>query len=92
VSITLTNDLNWAYEAIHHMVDRLSPAQARRLRLLVTEPEQTEDTELSTNEGIRDAALGLASAGVRGRSPPGRGVEVASHITRVTQKAHALCA
>lgn len=44
------------------MVDRLSPAQARRLRLLVTEPEQigTEDTELlqAVNKVVR--ALGIA--------------------------------
>ncbi|MGY2116477.1 hypothetical protein ACW9HR_21435 [Nocardia gipuzkoensis] len=44
------------------MVDRLSPAQARRLRLLVTEPAQigTEDTELlqAVNKVVR--ALGIA--------------------------------
>lgn len=44
------------------MVDRLSPAQVRRLRLLVTEPEQieTEDTELlqAVKKVVRE--LGIA--------------------------------
>ncbi|MEU2174331.1 hypothetical protein ABZ552_08920 [Nocardia sp. NPDC019219] len=50
------------YEAVHHMVDRLSPAQVRRLRLLVSEPEQaeTDDAELLQAVTKLVRALGIA--------------------------------
>ena len=40
------------YEHLHHLVDRLSPAQVRRLRLIIT-----EDEELSrVDRDVPDAA------------------------------------
>ena len=34
------------YEELHHLVDRLSPTQARRLRLLVTQDEELSQVAL----------------------------------------------
>ncbi|WP_067474889.1 hypothetical protein [Nocardia amamiensis] len=60
------------YEELHHLVDRLTPAQARHLRLLVS-----EDPELSTaaaaadetdDDGVPDALLSLAGIWESGRT------------------------
>jgi hypothetical protein len=41
------------YEALHHLVDRLSPAQVHRLRLLVTaDPELSEVAATSEQEAV----------------------------------------
>ncbi|MFI6997331.1 hypothetical protein [Nocardia sp. NPDC050175] len=47
------------YEELHHLVDRLTPAQARHLRLLVS-----EDPELSTTAPQDDEVRGV-SEGLR---------------------------
>jgi hypothetical protein len=50
------------YEDMHHLVDRLSPAQVRRLRLLVTQDEELSQVAGSLSEaGTRAAADGLLS-------------------------------
>jgi hypothetical protein len=45
------------YDDLHHLVDRLSPAQARRLRLIITEDEELSriDQEDSAPAGESDA-------------------------------------
>jgi hypothetical protein len=47
------------YEDMHHLVDRLSPTQVRRLRLLVTEDEELSQVvqELSRAEQPDSAGL-----------------------------------
>ncbi|WP_405167551.1 hypothetical protein OG203_22290 [Nocardia sp. NBC_01499] len=49
------------YEELHHLVDRLTPAQARHLRLLVSEdpelsttaPAQDDEEDRGVSEGLR---------------------------------------
>ncbi|MFB8279840.1 hypothetical protein [Nocardia colli] len=48
------------YEELHHLVDRLTPAQARHLRLLVS-----EDPELSTTAPAKDDEDRGRSEGLR---------------------------
>ncbi|MCP3819034.1 hypothetical protein NLX86_13185 [Streptomyces sp. A3M-1-3] len=55
------------YEHLHHLVDRLSPAQARRLRLIITQDEELsevdreapEEAEATSDDGLPDDFLAL---------------------------------
>jgi hypothetical protein len=52
------------YEDMHHLVDRLSPAQVRRLRLLVTQDEELSQVAQSlptveANEAEESVPAGL---------------------------------
>lgn len=38
------------YEHLHHLVDRLSPTQARRLRLIITEDEELSQVDQQVPE------------------------------------------
>lgn len=44
------------YEDMHHLVDRLTPAQVRRLRLLVTEDEDLSQVARTLSEAESPAA------------------------------------
>lgn len=57
------------YEAIHHLVDRLSPSQVRRLRLLVTEPEQIETEDAELRQAVRKVVRELGMAQDAAQSP-----------------------
>lgn len=50
------------YEHLHHLVDRLNPAQVRRLRLIITEDEELsrvdKDSSDAPPEGAEDSAVG----------------------------------
>jgi hypothetical protein len=48
------------YEDMHHLVDRLTPAQVRRLRLLVTQDEELSQVSgelLAANEAAEDESV-----------------------------------
>ena len=45
------------YEDLHHLADRLTPAQARRLRRLVTQDEELSRTAVADSRD--DVAAGL---------------------------------
>ncbi|MFF4412963.1 hypothetical protein ACFYY8_10565 [Streptosporangium sp. NPDC001559] len=56
-----------AYEELHHLVDRLSPDQARRLlRLVKTDPELAEATEEERSGPVRRRRLSIAGIGASG--------------------------
>jgi hypothetical protein len=40
------------YEHLHYLVDRLSPAQARRLRLIITEDEELSQVDQEGAPGV----------------------------------------
>ncbi|MER5645487.1 hypothetical protein [Streptosporangium sp. NPDC002524] len=55
-----------AHEELHHLVDRLSPDQARRLlRLVKTDPELAETVDEETDEPVR-RRLSIAGIGASG--------------------------
>ncbi|MEV6330637.1 hypothetical protein [Streptomyces sp. NPDC051909] len=43
------------YEHLHHLVDRLSPTQVRRLRLIITEDEELSQVDRQVPDSIGDA-------------------------------------
>ena len=61
-----TVEVTAAYESedLHHLVDRLSPAQVRRLRLLVTQDEELSQvaSELPAMEAAPEGLLALIGA------------------------------
>ncbi|WP_214325307.1 hypothetical protein [Nonomuraea sediminis] len=62
------------YEELHHLVDRLSPDQARRLlRLVKTDPDLAVDKE--TNEPVRRRRLSIAGIGASGEGDLSERVE-----------------
>lgn len=52
------------YEDMHHLVDRLTPTQVRRLRLLVTEDEELSQVARSLPAVEVDEAEATAPAGL----------------------------
>ncbi len=45
------------YEDLHHLVDRLTPAQAQRLRRLVTQDDELSPTPAAATHGESPAGL-----------------------------------
>ncbi|WP_440070474.1 hypothetical protein [Streptosporangium sp. OZ121] len=65
-----------AHEELHHLVDRLSPNQARRLlRLVKTDPELAEAAEDQPNEPGRRRRLSIAGIGASGEGDLSERVE-----------------
>ncbi|MEU6852616.1 hypothetical protein ABZ901_22165 [Actinacidiphila alni] len=52
------------YEDMHHLVDRLTPTQVRRLRLLVTQDEELSQVAHSLSVSDADPAEGAPPAGL----------------------------
>jgi hypothetical protein len=52
------------YEDMHHLVDRLTPTQVRRLRLLVTQDEELSQVAQTLPESDVRAAEGSTPAGL----------------------------
>ena len=52
------------YEDMHHLVDRLTPTQARRLRLLVTQDEELSQVAQSLPAVDANEAEGAVPAGL----------------------------
>ncbi|MFC6578264.1 hypothetical protein [Planomonospora parontospora] len=64
-----------AHEELHHLVDRLSPTQARRLlRLVSADPELAEAAE-ATSEPVRHRRLSIAGIGASGEGDLSERVE-----------------
>ncbi|MEV6982470.1 hypothetical protein AB0M95_14580 [Sphaerisporangium sp. NPDC051017] len=56
-----------AHEELHHLVDRLSPDQARRLlRLVETDPELAEAVDEERSQPLRRRRLSIAGIGASG--------------------------
>ncbi|MEU4404136.1 hypothetical protein AB0F88_06390 [Streptosporangium sp. NPDC023963] len=65
-----------AHEELHHLVDRLSPDQARRLlRLVKTDPELAETVDEETDEPARRRRLSIAGIGASGEGDLSERVE-----------------
>jgi hypothetical protein len=65
-----------AHEELHHLVDRFSPNQARRLlRLVKTDPELAEVTDEQPNEPVRRRWLSIAGIGASGEGDLSERVE-----------------
>jgi hypothetical protein len=65
-----------AHEELHHLVDRLSPNQARRLlRLVKTDPELAEATDEQPDEPVRRRRLSIAGIGASGEGDLSERVE-----------------
>ncbi|WP_406319013.1 hypothetical protein OHA77_16930 [Streptosporangium sp. NBC_01639] len=65
-----------AHEELHHLVDRLSPDQARRLlRLVKTDPELAETTDEELSEPVRRRRLSIAGIGASGEGDLSERVE-----------------
>ncbi|MFI6882776.1 hypothetical protein [Streptosporangium canum] len=65
-----------AYEELHHLVDRLSPDQARRLlRLVKTDPELAEAADEEASEPVRRRRLSIAGIGASGEGDLSERVE-----------------
>ena len=65
-----------AHEELHHLVDRLSPNQARRLlRLVKTDPELAEATGDQPDEPGRRRRLSIAGIGASGEGDLSERVE-----------------
>ncbi|MEU8039078.1 MULTISPECIES: hypothetical protein [Streptosporangium] len=65
-----------AHEELHHLVDRLSPDQARRLlRLVKTDPELAETVDEETDEPVRRRRLSIAGIGASGEGDLSERVE-----------------
>jgi hypothetical protein len=65
-----------AHEELHHLVDRLSPNQARRLLHLVkTDPELAEATDEQPDEPVRRRRLSIAGIGASGEGDLSERVE-----------------
>lgn len=60
---TLTMTAAYDYEDLHHLVDRLTPARARRLRRLVTQDEELSPTAAAATHSGSTAGL-LALIGI----------------------------
>lgn len=52
------------YEDMHHLVDRLTPTQVRRLRVLVTQDEELSQVAQSLSASGAEAAEGTIPAGL----------------------------
>lgn len=65
-----------AHEELHHLVDRLSPDQARRLlRLVKTDPELAETADEEPVEPVRRRRLSIAGIGASGEGDLSERVE-----------------
>lgn len=65
-----------AHEELHHLVDRLSPDQARRLlRLVKTDPELAETVDEQIDEPVRRRRLSIAGIGASGEGDLSERVE-----------------
>ncbi|MFB9472519.1 hypothetical protein [Nonomuraea salmonea] len=65
-----------AHEELHHLVDRLSPDQARRLlRLVKTDPELAEAADEEPSEPVRHRRLSIAGIGASGEGDLSERVE-----------------
>ncbi|MEU8268545.1 hypothetical protein AB0B89_15415 [Sphaerisporangium sp. NPDC049002] len=65
-----------AHEELHHLVDRLSPDQARRLlRLVKTDPDLAEVAEEESSEPVRRRRLSIAGIGASGEGDLSERVE-----------------
>ncbi|MEU4542226.1 hypothetical protein [Nonomuraea dietziae] len=65
-----------AYEELHHLVDRLSPDQARRLlRLVKTDPELAEAVDEGLPQSTRRRRLSIAGIGASGEGDLSERVE-----------------
>jgi hypothetical protein len=65
-----------AHEELHHLVDRLSPDQARRLlRLVKTDPELAETVDEETDGPARRRRLSIAGIGASGEGDLSERVE-----------------
>ncbi|MFD0732128.1 hypothetical protein [Planotetraspora mira] len=65
-----------AHEELHHLVDRLSPDQARRLlRLVKTDPALAEVAEEQPSEPVRRRRLSIAGIGASGEGDLSERVE-----------------
>ncbi|AWS40352.1 hypothetical protein [Streptosporangium sp. 'caverna'] len=65
-----------AHEELHHLVDRLSPNQARRLlRLVKTDPELAEAAEDQPDEPVQRRRLSIAGIGASGQGDLSERVE-----------------
>ncbi|WP_084008181.1 hypothetical protein [Planomonospora sphaerica] len=65
-----------AHEELHHLVDRLSPDQARRLlRLVKTDPELAETVDEEIGEPVRRRRLSIAGIGASGEGDLSERVE-----------------
>ncbi|MFF3443411.1 hypothetical protein [Streptosporangium sp. NPDC002721] len=65
-----------AHEQLHHLVDRLSPDQARRLlRLVKTDPELAETVDEETDGPVRRRRLSIAGIGASGEGDLSERVE-----------------
>ncbi|GII03003.1 hypothetical protein [Planobispora takensis] len=65
-----------AHEELHHLVDRLSPDQARRLlRLVKTDPELAETVDEEIDEPVRRRRLSIAGIGASGEGDLSERVE-----------------
>ncbi|MBB4939282.1 hypothetical protein FHR32_008628 [Streptosporangium album] len=65
-----------AHEELHHLVDRLSPDQARRLlRLVKTDPELAETADEELSEPVRRRRLSIAGIGASGEGDLSERVE-----------------
>lgn len=56
------------YEELHHLVDRLSPTQARHLRLLVSDDPELHGAEHNSDETVPDSLMSLAGIWESGRT------------------------
>jgi hypothetical protein len=66
----------YAHEELHHLVDRLSPDQARRLlRLVKTDPELAETVDEEIDEPVRRRRLSIAGIGASGEGDLSERVE-----------------
>ncbi|GGL23713.1 hypothetical protein [Planomonospora parontospora] len=66
----------YAHEELHHLVDRLSPDQARRLLHLVkTDPELAETVGEEIDEPVRRRRLSIAGIGASGEGDLSERVE-----------------
>ncbi|WP_204018223.1 hypothetical protein [Sphaerimonospora thailandensis] len=66
----------YAHEELHHLVDRLSPNQARRLlRLVKTDPELADAAEEGGPEPVRRRRLSIAGIGASGQGDLSERVE-----------------
>ncbi|MGI5268758.1 hypothetical protein ACQEUU_06385 [Nonomuraea sp. CA-218870] len=65
-----------AHDELHHLVDRLSPEQARRLlRLVKTDPELAEAADEESSEPVRRRRLSIAGIGASGEGDLSERVE-----------------
>ncbi|MBG0813810.1 hypothetical protein [Planomonospora sp. ID82291] len=66
----------YAHEELHHLVDRLSPDQARRLlRLVKTDPELAEIVDEEIDEPVGRRRLSIAGIGASGEGDLSERVE-----------------